>query len=599
MAKSKRNSRASAKSKSTPKIEQKDSDETIEESSPLPAVSASEIKETWDIMISITRLISNPGTSEASKKKQKCMAEGCDNIAVAAWSSNIKPHEPWYTCEVCQENDFGGWPDDFQQEYINENDNPVSVIEEGQSKKEDANQDEEAKHKQGKGAKEEGGGAKFTDERHQNANELTCKTEKEEQRNEKSEKKKEYSEEPGDTSQCKNSGDKSKNATEQVTECGKNEDNLATAESTMTEVNQIESPNKKDISDKSNGKSTESSSLSHGDFAEDNSSSGKKDRDVDKDSCDDTSDDGEGNVEVQWELKHIFTLAEINVNKPLICMTQGCKLVACCKYVSSIDPSDIWHSCLDCQNNDYGGWPEASELPVRFMTEEHKKLIGSKCTEQESPEMPNIPSSVGKDAPDKTPENSNRVDVKHQEVEEILGGDEEWDLKHIFTIDEIKKKEPVMCMTKNCPLVACCKYISSVDTSNIWASCLDCQEQDYGGWPDETELPIKFLTEKHKEVIIEKCTARYSPKMPFSLSGSGSSPSKTESTTSKKERNAPSTVTPTQGHKLLEDTDKTCNTGYQSNGVSNKVTITPPPAVPTPSIQALAIHKKVHIRLDI
>jgi len=62
-------------------------------------------------------------------------------------------------------------------------------------------------------------------------------------------------------------------------------------------------------------------------------------------------------------------------------------------YISSLDKENTWHSCIDCQEQDFEGWPEsADELPVRYMTEEHRSIISEFCTEQCTPAMPGIPS---------------------------------------------------------------------------------------------------------------------------------------------------------------------------------------------------------------
>lgn len=178
--------------------------------------------------------------------------------------------------------------------------------------------------------------------------------------------------------------------------------------------------------------------------------------------------------------------------------------------------------------------------------------------------------------------------------------EEGWDLKHIHTIEEIES-EKFKCMTRKCPLVACCTYVSSIDSSSIWYSCIDCQEKDYGGWPTEVgEIPLKFMTEEHREVISEKCTGRYSPDMPQLPTVD---PSKLDSPT----------ITQPQTTKLGNDSGSQSKTSSVGDHVS---TVTPPPGkqnssrslalasttdgkskkvtpIPTkPSNQALAVHKK-------
>lgn len=195
-------------------------------------------------------------------------------------------------------------------------------------------------------------------------------------------------------------------------------------------------------------------------------------------------------------------------------------------------------------------------------------------------------------------EDSNDNNNEEDEDEEEEG----WDLKHIHTIEEIKSGT-MKCMTKRCPLIACTTYVSSIDSSSVWYSCLDCQEKDYGGWPTEIEeIPVKFLTEEHREVMSEMCTGRYSPEMPNIPT------------------NDPSKVTSPQSHQAttkLTTLDKTdLDTTTQSN-VNQVSAVTPPPGqrrqslattasstatgtttkkvtpIPSkPSNQALAMHKK-------
>ena len=179
-------------------------------------------------------------------------------------------------------------------------------------------------------------------------------------------------------------------------------------------------------------------------------------------------------------------------------------------------------------------------------------------------------------------------DADDQDNEE--GGDDDddkWDLKHIFTIEEIKKSDSQKCMTEDCPLIACATYVSS--SGETWHSCLDCQENDYGGWPEKaSEFPIKFMTDEHREVIAEKCTGSYTPVMPSVL------PSK-ENENVKEKLGCPSTIA--NGTKNIK-TDAATVTPPSSatkkkNTISNqsqlKSTVSVPPK---PSKAALAIHQK-------
>ena len=92
---------------------------------------------------------------------------------------------------------------------------------------------------------------------------------------------------------------------------------------------------------------------------------------------------------------------------------------------------------------------------------------------------------------------------------------EEWDILHVFTIPELQSSNPTKCMTAKCSLLACTTYISTQDKDITWNSCIDCQERDFGGWPDSAdEFPVRYMTEEHRSVISEFCTEQCTPSMP-------------------------------------------------------------------------------------
>jgi hypothetical protein len=107
-------------------------------------------------------------------------------------------------------------------------------------------------------------------------------------------------------------------------------------------------------------------------------------------------------------------------------------------------------------------------------------------------------------------ENNNSANEEEEEPEE------QWDLRHIFTIPELNlEPNGQQCMTKHCPLLACATYVSSLDQNYKWHTCIDCQQNDYGGWPETAlEIPVQFLTVEHRQVMLDKCTGQYSPAMP-------------------------------------------------------------------------------------
>jgi hypothetical protein len=60
--------------------------------------------------------------------------------------------------------------------------------------------------------------------------------------------------------------------------------------------------------------------------------------------------------------------------------------------------------------------------------------------------------------------------------------DEEWILSRIFSIEELKSSSPPKCEADGCSRIACAIWKSNKEEK--WKTCLDCQEEDYGGWPD-------------------------------------------------------------------------------------------------------------------
>jgi hypothetical protein len=113
--------------------------------------------------------------------------------------------------------------------------------------------------------------------------------------------------------------------------------------------------------------------------------------------------------------------------------------------------------------------------------------------------------------------NSKAVKTESSQDDSSAEEEEQWELSHVFSIDELCQTEnaPQVCMTKKCPLLACVSYVSNLDKDYIWHSCIDCQEKDYGGWPENlNEIPIKFMTKEHRQIMLEKCTGQYAPSMP-------------------------------------------------------------------------------------
>jgi len=248
----------------------------------------------------------------------------------------------------------------------------------------------------------------------------------------------------------------------------------------------------------------------------------------------DAEEEGEPPEEL-WDLKLVLPVDQIRQASNR-CDTPGCDLVACCIWSSSLDPETPWYCCLDCQANDFGGWPEKEEeLPIKVLKDDLREVILDKCTQLLDPIMPDLPSgnpiaaaAATASTEEVTTEEDRSSDDGSGKENDSSGNDEEdggemWELKKVFNVKELKKSKPIMCSygdNGECNLVACSKYVCiSGDDPNPWFSCLDHQKSDYGGWPEcQTELPMEFLTEENRQLILEKCSNEESemPNIPTS-----------------------------------------------------------------------------------
>lgn len=107
-----------------------------------------------------------------------------------------------------------------------------------------------------------------------------------------------------------------------------------------------------------------------------------------------SQDDNGDHEEGQFDLKKILTLEELLQEDCICCSQDACGgLPAFGLYVNSIDPQDRWYYCLDCQENDFDGWPPVQELPVKYLTPEHLRVMAQKCSSSKKPKMPVFPHS--------------------------------------------------------------------------------------------------------------------------------------------------------------------------------------------------------------
>lgn len=115
--------------------------------------------------------------------------------------------------------------------------------------------------------------------------------------------------------------------------------------------------------------------------------------------------------EGQYDLKKILTLEELQQEDSICCSQDACGgLPAFGLYVNSANLRDRWYYCLDCQEDDFDGWPPIEELPVKHLTPEHLHAIAKKCSRQKNPPMPVFPHSPRPNSEIIIPTNNNSND---------------------------------------------------------------------------------------------------------------------------------------------------------------------------------------------
>ena len=98
------------------------------------------------------------------------------------------------------------------------------------------------------------------------------------------------------------------------------------------------------------------------------------------------------------DLKMVLPVSEINAEHPPRCSGDGCNLVACTIWSLNHDPETPWYSCLDCQEEDFGGWPtpESGDLPLRVLEDGLRNAMVARCTSgREEPSLPDLPNAEG------------------------------------------------------------------------------------------------------------------------------------------------------------------------------------------------------------
>ena len=197
----------------------------------------------------------------------------------------------------------------------------------------------------------------------------------------------------------------------------------------------------------------------------------------------------------------VLPASQINAEHPTRCSGDGCNLVACTIWSSNHDPETPWYSCLDCQEEDFGGWPtaESGDLPLRVLEDGLRNAMVARCSGREEPSLPDLPSVAGGNIPPPpavaaaaandedgaSEEEEEGEDFKPPAAAEEGGGDDDeeepetWELKKVFAAKQIKRSDAPKCESDECDgrpnRKACSKWVSN--RNEPWFSCLDCQER--------------------------------------------------------------------------------------------------------------------------
>lgn len=363
-------------------------------------------------------------TDEA--EKLTCRNDGCKKLAIAVWSSSVEPDDFWAMCRLCQDEAFP--PETQDQDAV------MSFIS-LDSKEESTEKEEKDKLNsvECKSCGEDGATIKKSDSDH-SANStindakslpfvLNCESDDKDGENCDSVDSKWHSDDVA-TIQESNS-DHGANST---TNSSASLPFVGNGESTESnDGEKIDSLEKKWYSedattmhesetrhDTDSTATPSDASLSSLGIVEKGDESASKDRsgksvefsniesstDTNKISIGDSLDanigitkvecnNGKGSVEV-WELVQILTLSRLDQEGTIKCSSKNCALAACSIWKSNWAPSEKWFSCMDCQDADFDGWPPYDELPLKYASAEHKRIMTQKCTKQSKPRFPDL-----------------------------------------------------------------------------------------------------------------------------------------------------------------------------------------------------------------
>eukprot|EP00594_Rhizosolenia_setigera_P008632 CAMPEP_0178967614 /NCGR_PEP_ID=MMETSP0789-20121207/17712_1 /TAXON_ID=3005 /ORGANISM="Rhizosolenia setigera, Strain CCMP 1694" /LENGTH=691 /DNA_ID=CAMNT_0020653283 /DNA_START=210 /DNA_END=2285 /DNA_ORIENTATION=+ len=230
------------------------------------------------------------------------------------------------------------------------------------------------------------------------------------------------------------------------------------------------------------------------------------------------------------EAEEIWDLLETcpeDCNKSCSGKEGKCKKVPVAIWTSNLQPQTYWYACETCQEEEFGGWPDESNKEKQSSTEDGEKV--SSTTDKPDKDENNKDLSDNKEcisSPQKKKENE-PVDEPKTETPEVEGEEEQWNFTKIISLKDLTSSSSTMCNTSDCMLQACSiwKKVTPTTTTEgeeLWYTCIDCQDVDFGGWPIEEDLKefpqikdeLMNLTQEHLNEISERCSREDRPKLP-------------------------------------------------------------------------------------
>lgn len=214
-----------------------------------------------------------------------------------------------------------------------------------------------------------------------------------------------------------------------------------------------------------------------------------------------------------WDIVRIITKdKEGNKNEAvddepkLLCRTEECKRQAVSVWAVDTNPTDEWPICEECQEKEFGGYPEGlnPNATVRITSEE---VIAGDATEKEKDaEINDHDSSTLRDQQhEEAVEDTSDLDTKSS-IKEVIddiskerngtngcqsksngadsksldGNDDDaleetWELTKIMSVEDLTNGRPTKCSTDKCKMIAACVYVSNNAQKDKWYTCLDCQ----------------------------------------------------------------------------------------------------------------------------